>query len=153
MRSKLLSSANTTTPLHLGGSKLWVLVFEPGDEVVAALLAFALDHQIHSARVTGLGGFREVTLGFFDLDKKEYIPRKLSEQVEVMSLVGNLARSPDGKSKLHAHVIVGRRDYTAHGGHLLSAIVNPTLELMVTESPTELQRVMHEDKGLALLKL
>jgi predicted DNA-binding protein with PD1-like motif len=139
--------------LHSQGEKMWVLVFDSGDEVVSTLLAFAKDKGIRAAQLTALGGFREVTLGFFDLDKKEYIPRKVNEQVEVMSLIGNFAQTPEGESKLHAHAVVGKRDYTAHGGHLLHAIVNPTLEVMVTESPSELARVFHKDKGLALLKL
>jgi len=144
MRSKLLQGS---------GEKTWVLVFDPGDEVVSAMLAFAKDKGIQSARISAIGGFREVTLGFFDLDKKEYVERKLLEQVEVMSLIGNFAQTPEGESKLHAHVVVGRRDYTAHGGHLMRAIVNPTLEVMVTDSPAPLARVFHKDKGLALLKL
>lgn len=131
----------------------WLLVFDPGEEVVSTLLAFAKEKSIKAAQIAGLGGFREVTLGYFDIPKKEYIPNDVREQVEVMSLIGNLSQSPEGESKLHAHVVVGKRDYTAHGGHLLKGIVNPTLELMVTESPTAVTRVMHEDIGLALLKL
>lgn len=144
MKSKALQTSDERT---------WVVVFDPGDEVVSTLLAFAKDKGITAARMTALGGFREVTLGFFDLEKKQYLPRNVSEQVEVMSLIGNFARTPEGESKLHAHVVVGKRDYTAHGGHLLRAIVNPTLEVMVTESPAHLARVFHADKGLALLKL
>lgn len=144
MKSKLL---------HSQGDKTWVLVFDPGDEVVSTLLAFAKDKNIKAAQVTALGGFREVTLGFFDFDVKDYVSKKVAEQVEVMSLIGNFAQTPDGESKLHSHVVVGKRDYSAHGGHLMHAIVNPTLEVMVTESPSELARVFHKDKGLALLKL
>jgi predicted DNA-binding protein with PD1-like motif len=144
MKSRVLATGNTKT---------WVLVFDPGDEVVSSLLAFANDNGVKAAALSALGGFREVTLGYFDFDKKDYIPKKLTEQVEVMSLIGNFAVTPQGDSKLHAHVVVGRRDYTAHGGHLLRGIVNPTLEVMVTESPAELARVFHKDLGLALLKL
>jgi uncharacterized protein len=139
--------------LHAAGDKTWVLVFDAGDEVVSTLLAFAKDKGIKSAQLTALGGFREVTLGFFDFDRKDYLSRNVAEQVEVMSLIGNFAQTPEGESKLHAHVVVGKRDYTAHGGHLLRAIVNPTLEVMVTDSPSGLARVFHKDIGLALLKL
>ena len=139
--------------LHSHGEKTWVLVFDPGDEVVSTLLAFAKDKGIKAAQLTALGGFREVSLGFFDFDRKDYVSKTVAEQVEVMSLIGNFAQTPDGESKLHAHVVVGKRDYSAHGGHLMRAIVNPTLEVMVTESPSELARVFHKDKGLALLKL
>lgn len=144
MKSKLL---------HASGNKTWVLVFDPGDEVISTLLAFAKDQGIKAAQISGIGGFREATLAFFDLDKRDYMPRKIAEQVEVMSLIGNFALSPEGERKLHAHVVVAKRDYTAHGGHLMHAVANPTLELMVTESPAELARVFHKDKGLALLKL
>jgi uncharacterized protein len=144
MKSRLLAAQD---------AKTWVLVFDAGDEVVTTMLAFARDKGVRAASVTALGGFREVTLGYFDFDRKDYIQRKLSEQVEVMSLIGNLAVTPDGESKLHAHVVVGRRDYTAHGGHLMRGIVNPTLEVMVTESPAALARVFHKDLGLALLKI
>lgn len=144
MKSRLLAAQD---------AKTWVLVFDAGDEVVTTMLAFARDKGVRAASITALGGFREVTLGYFDFDRKDYVQRKLSEQVEVMSLIGNLAVTPDGESKLHAHVVVGRRDYTAHGGHLMRGIVNPTLEVMVTESPAELARVFHKDLGLALLKI
>ena len=148
MKSKRLHKDQLT-----GHVTQWLLVFDPGDEVVSTLLAFAKENSIKTAQIAGLGGFREVTLGYFDIPNKKYIPNELREQVEVMSLIGNLSQSPEGESKLHAHVVIGKRDYTAHGGHLLKAIVNPTLELMVTESPTQITRVMHEDIGLALLKL
>lgn len=148
MKSKRLHKDQFTSHLVQ-----WLLVFDPGDEVVSTLLAFAKEKAIKAAQIAGLGGFREVTLGYFDIPKKQYIPNELHEQVEVMSLVGNFSLSPEGESKLHAHVVIGKRDYTAHGGHLLKAIVNPTLELMITESPVEVTRVVHEDIGLALLKL
>ena len=55
--------------------------------------------------------------------------------------------------KVHAHVVVGKEDGTAHGGHLLEAIVNPTLEIILTESPTYLQREMDEAIGIPLINV
>ncbi|HEX4156272.1 MAG TPA: PPC domain-containing DNA-binding protein [Acidobacteriaceae bacterium] len=43
---------------------------------------------------------------------------ELKEQVELLSLSGDEAVK-DGEPQVHAHVVVGRRDGTAHGGHLL----------------------------------
>lgn len=44
------------------------------------------------------------TLRYFDLEKQDYHENKIDEQVEVISLVGNVALK-DGKPKIHAHVV------------------------------------------------
>jgi uncharacterized protein len=49
--------------------------------------------------------------------------------------------------------VLGRRDGTAHGGHLLEAHVRPTLEVMLTESPVQLRRVFDPGVGLALIEI
>jgi predicted DNA-binding protein with PD1-like motif len=144
MQSKLLHEEND--------AKTYVLVFETGDEVAGGLVDFAKRHQIGAARFTAIGALRRVTLGYFDWDRKEYEKIPVNEQVEVLSLAGNLVGSPDGP-KLHAHLVVGKRDGTAHGGHLLDAVVRPTLEVMLTQSPRHLERRHDAASGLALIKL
>jgi predicted DNA-binding protein with PD1-like motif len=55
--------------------------------------------------------------------------------------------------KIHAHVVVGKRDGSAHGGHLLEAHVRPTLEVILTQSPVHLRRVFDPRSGLALIDI
>lgn len=86
------------------------------------------------------------------MKKQDYHENKIDEQVEVISLIGNVALK-DGEPKIHAHVVVAKRHGTAHGGHLISAIVRPTLEISLTESPAKLQRKYNEKFGLALINL
>jgi predicted DNA-binding protein with PD1-like motif len=138
-----------------GGKDTLVLVFEPGDEVVASLLAFADKRHLNAGHFTAIGGFSQVTLGYFEPEKKAYKHIDINEQVEVLSLVGNITTSAQGdsKPKLHAHVVVGKSDGSAHGGHLLRARVRPTLELVLTESPRHLMRYSDPNTGLALLKV
>jgi predicted DNA-binding protein with PD1-like motif len=57
----------------------------------------------------------------------------------------------DGEPKIHAHVVVGRRDGTALGGHLLDARVRPTLEVVLVETPATLRRTIDKTTGLPLL--
>src|SRR5579884_1878580 len=142
VRSKLLFQENQLKTL--------ALVFDKNDDVVPLLLQFAEENNIRSARLSGIEAFQRVRLGYFDRDRREYQPIEINEQVELLSLIGNLARS-GGKSKLHAHAIVGKRDGSEHGGHLLSGTVWPTMEIMVVETPAYLQRTLDEDTGLALL--
>lgn len=132
--------------------RTFVLRFETGEEVASTLLDFAERRDVRAAELTGIGALSDVVLGFFDLDRRAYHENPVKEQVEVVTLVGNLA-AKDGKAKLHAHVVVGKRDGTALGGHLVKGHVRPTLEIIVTDSPAHLQRRTDPETGLALLDL
>ncbi len=135
-----------------GGTQSFVLVFDTGDEVTKELLAFAREHALDAASFSGIGAFQSVTLGYFELEKRDYKRIPIDEQVEVVSLVGNIARGDDGP-KLHAHVVVGKRDGAAFGGHLIDARVRPTLEIVLVETPAHLRRRSDPATGLALIDL
>ncbi len=134
------------------GSRTYALVFAEGDEVVCHLTAFAEYEGITAASFKGIGAFRDVCFGYFEWERKAYAEIVLDEQVEVLSLIGDVA-TKDGEPTIHAHAVVGKRDATAHGGHLLRAHVRPTLELIVEESPAHLRKRIHERSGLALIDL
>ena len=134
-----------------GARRTFVLVFEPGEEAIAGLQGFAHEQRLTAGHFTGIGAFSGATLGFFDRAKRTYEEIPVVEQVEVLSLAGNISLK-DGAPQVHAHVVVGKRDGTAHGGHLLAAHVWPTLEVILSELPEHLQRVPDEETGLALLR-
>lgn len=138
--------------LSEGERKTFVVVFDTGDEVVEGLTAFARDNRLDAAEFTGLGAFSDATLGFFDMDRRDYERIPVREQVEVLTLVGNVATA-DGETKLHPHVVLGRRDGAALGGHLLEAHVRPTLEVIVTEAPAHIRRRTDAATGLPLIDL
>ena len=144
MKSKLV---------HDGEEKTFAIVFDTGDEVVANLLAFAKEQKLAASHFAGIGACERVTLGFFELGSRDYKKIPINEQVEVMSLIGNIALEESGEPKVHAHVVVGLQDGTAHGGHLLEAHVRPTLEVFLVESPKPLRRKMNAEVGLALIDL
>jgi predicted DNA-binding protein with PD1-like motif len=134
------------------GTRTFVLVFSTGEHVSEPLLAFARTHDVAAASLTGIGAFERATLGYFDMQKRDYRRIPIDEQVEVVSLVGNVACADEGP-KLHAHVVVARQDGTAYGGHLLDGVVRPTLELVLVETPAHLRRRMDPATGLALIDL
>lgn len=139
------------TMLSEGRPQTSVLVLESGDSVTEELASVAAAHDIDAASITAIGAFQECTVGFFDLDAKEYREIPVPEQAEVLALVGDLTRDEDGTSSLHAHVVLGLRDGSTRGGHLLAATVRPTLEVMITESPVPLRRRYRPELGLALI--
>jgi predicted DNA-binding protein with PD1-like motif len=144
MKSKRLS--------HSGGTQTFVLVFDSGDDATKGLLEFAAANAIDAASFTGIGAFESVTLGYFDVQKHEYTRIEIAEQVEVVSLVGNIALGDNGP-KLHAHVVVSKSDGTAHGGHLMEGRVRPTLEIVLVETPAHLKRRSDAATGLLLIDL
>jgi predicted DNA-binding protein with PD1-like motif len=128
----------------------FVVIIEPGEEAMAALTAFARDQSLTASQVTAIGAFERATLGYFDRDRRDYRPIPIEEQVEVLSLVGDIVGEGEDL-KLHAHVVVSGSDGSARGGHLLEAIVWPTLEVVITETPTHLRRRFDPKTGVALI--
>ncbi len=138
--------------IHDAEQKTFALVFAKDDEVVQELTRFAKEHDLAYSHYTDIGAFKNALLGFFDRAKKDYQKIPIDEQVEVLSLIGDIALSR-GDPKLHAHAVLGKADGAACGGHLLEARVWPTLEVVLTESPAHLRRKLDEETGLALIDI
>jgi uncharacterized protein len=133
--------------------KTFVLIFETNDELAQGLKEFASEQKLASASFKAIGALSSVRLGWLNWETKQYEPSvSLDEQVELLSLIGDIALK-DGKPQVHAHAVVGKRDGTAHGGHLLQAHIRPTCEVVLTESPSHLKKEFDPAAGIALIKL
>jgi len=143
MKAKVVQDADVVT---------YVVVCDPGDEAVTALAQFARAERLEAAQVAAIGAFERATVGWFDRAAKQYRRIPVDEQCEVLSLIGDVAEGQDGPI-LHVHGVLGLSDGTTRGGHLLEGQVFPTLEVVVTETPAELRKVMHPDLGIALIDL
>ncbi|HZD88703.1 MAG TPA: PPC domain-containing DNA-binding protein [Pseudolabrys sp.] len=143
MQSKLLHEQS--------GQRTFAVIMDKGDEVLSAIKDFAARERVLAAQITAIGALSDVVLRYFDWDAKEYRDIPVREQVEVASLIGDIARAPDGKPAVHIHLVVGRKDGSAMAGHLGEAHVRPTLEVVVAEQPSYLQKVHDPETGLALI--
>jgi predicted DNA-binding protein with PD1-like motif len=114
------------------------------------LAEVATDHQLKASQFTAIGAFSRVVVAYFDWTAKEYRHIPIEEQVEVLSLVGDISLE-GGRPKVHAHAVLGKADATAHGGHLIEAHVRPTLEVVLTETPGHLHRRFDRASGLNLI--
>jgi hypothetical protein len=143
-----------TKLLHeIDGKRTFAVVLASGDEAMACLKAFAEQEKIGGAQVTGIGALSRATLAYFDWETKKYQPIDVAEQVEVASLLGDIAIGPNSKPSVHIHAVLGKRSGAAMAGHLEEAHVRPTLEIIVTESPAHLCKAKDKETGLALIKL
>jgi uncharacterized protein len=145
MQSKLVSKP--------GETRIWIAVLEKGEEAKQSLLALAKQEQIEAASFVALGAFEKATVGYFNWQTKKYQSIPIDEQVEVITLVGDIVPDEKGKPSLHAHTVLGRRDGSTRGGHLIEGHVRPTLEITITETPAHLTRRKHPELGVALIEV
>jgi uncharacterized protein len=135
------------------GKRTFAVVLKTGEEVMACLQNFASTERIFAAQLTAIGALSDLVLMYFDWEKKDYLSLPVGEQVEVASLIGDVAQAPSGAPAVHIHLVVGKRDGTAMAGHLGEGHVRPTLEVIVTESPVHLRKIKDVETGLALIRL
>lgn len=143
MQSKLLHDAH--------GQRTFAVILSTGDEVMTSLKQFVTQQKITAAQISAIGALSDAVLLYFDWEKKDYMKIPVPEQIEVASLLGDVAEA-DGKPAIHLHIVVGKRDGQAMAGHLGEAHVRPTLEVIITESPAHLRKRHDPESGLALIR-
>jgi predicted DNA-binding protein with PD1-like motif len=130
----------------------YVLVLGTGEEITSTLKRFASEQNLAGAVSKPLERFpMPKSAGSTGKTKKYETAAEIHEQVEVLSLIGDIALH-EGKPQVHAHMVIGKKDGMAHGGHLLEARVRPTLEVILTESPKPLHKKYDPESGLALIR-
>jgi uncharacterized protein len=132
------------------GLRTFVVIFETGDEASSGLATFAKAQGLAASHFTAIGAFSRAVVAFFDWSSKQYRHIPIDEQVEVLSFAGDITIE-EGQPKVHAHVVLGNANATAHGGHLIEGHVRPTLELVLNEMPRHLHRRFDAASGLALI--
>jgi hypothetical protein len=132
--------------------KTFVVILDTGEEILSSLKSFAEAQKLAGSSFKAIGALSQVELGWFNWETKKYETAvKLEEQVELLSLIGDVALK-EGKPQVHAHLVVGRSNGAAFGGHLIRAIVRPTCELILTENPEHLQKQIDPESGIALIR-
>ena len=143
MRSKLL---NADPPIT------YAVVLDTGDEVIGELGNFVREQEVEAASLTAIGAFSRAVLGYFQWETKQYRKIFVDEQVEVLSLLGDVAVGDQGPT-LHLHAVLGKADGSVVGGHLIEACVRPTLEVILIQPPSYLRKRKDPETGLALIDI
>lgn len=156
MRHKLLETDE--------GRRKFALILDAEEEAIASIRTFAAREGLSGTSITGIGAFSRCAFGHFDPVTRVFTRNDITVQAEALSLLGNIAgpdSAPDDDGdgdeasdgpRLHVHCVVGLRDATTRGGHLIEGWVRPTMELILVESPNHLQRGYDHASGLVLLQ-
>jgi predicted DNA-binding protein with PD1-like motif len=132
------------------GRKEYAVIFNKGDEAFSGLNEFAEKYRVTSAHFTAIGALRGATLAWFSPEKKMYKKIPVEGQIEVGSMIGDIAMF-NGKPVVHTHIVIGLPDGTTKTGHVLEAHVWPTLEVMVTVEPNAMRKRLDSETGLSLI--
>ena len=130
--------------------KVYTVIFYKGDEVLSGLTDFAIQHKIEDAHFTAIGAVSGGTLAWLDPTNKIYHRISVAEQVEVLSLIGDVATF-NGKPVVHMHAVLGKPNGNTIGGHVFELNVNPTLEVFVTVNATPLRKKPDDASGMKLI--
>ncbi|HSX27338.1 MAG TPA: PPC domain-containing DNA-binding protein [Patescibacteria group bacterium] len=131
----------------------WLVRLERGELLMENLTSLVKEQKIGGAWVSGLGGATWAELGFYSLETKDYIWKKLEQALEITSLQGNVAR--DGEEPvIHLHGTFSDKDMQAYGGHVKELEVAGTCEILLHRwYEPGLKRTQDDQTGLKLLDL
>jgi uncharacterized protein len=135
-----------------GGERTFAVIFAKGDEILSGLTEFAERERLTAGSFTAIGALQRARFGWFDADRKAFRDIPIDEQVELISLIGNVGLV-NGAPAIHAHGAVALPDGHVRGGHLLQAVAWPTLELFFTTFPTTLIKEHDDETNLYLFDL
>jgi predicted DNA-binding protein with PD1-like motif len=128
----------------------FLLRLDKGEEVISSLSGFCEKENIGFASVNGIGAASKAILAVFDTKKKEYIERTFEGDLEIVSLMGNITVD-EGKPKVHLHACISGHDYLARSGHLISANISVTCEIVLNVAGQKVERKKDEETGLMLI--
>lgn len=128
----------------------WVIRIDKGEEVIQTIKKVCEDNKIKLGSISGIGAANKVTIGLFDTKAKEYHSQELIGDYEITNLSGNIS-TMDGEIYLHLHIGLSDSKYNAYGGHLTSAVISGTGEIIIEEINGEIEREFNKKVGLNLL--
>lgn len=129
----------------------YVVSIKNRSEITKVITNICEDLDIKAGTIYGLGAVDNAVLRFFDPATKKYVDKVFAEQLEISNLTGNISRMDD-KVYLHLHATLGRSDYTALAGHLLTAVLNGAGEFVIERFDGTIERYKDEDIGLNMYK-
>lgn len=128
----------------------YVVRLDKGEDIPTSLKKICHKEEIRSGTISGIGAVNKAVIGLFETAAKIYHSKEYTGDMEITSLSGNISRQND-EVYLHIHACLGDSTYGVFGGHLNSAIVSATVEIVIDVIEGSVGRKFSEEIGLNLL--
>lgn len=138
----------------LSPRKNFLLRLFKGEDILLSLQEFCKQFfDIEAGTIQGIGAVSKANIGFFDGEK--YIENAFTENLELLSLLGNIALEKGTTDQIvHIHGVFGRVDGSCIGGHILpGCTVSVTSEIQITVKEPAVYREEDPESKLKLLSL
>ena len=131
----------------------YIVRLEQGDDILKSLRQFSDGQRIKAAFFEGIGSLYKARLGHYDFkDTKTYKYETFDEDLEILTLSGNVS-TMNNHALPHAHITLGRRDFSVIGGHLEDDSLANMVEVNLVKMPGKLEKAKDSSIGLNLLQL
>ncbi len=128
-----------------------IVRIDRGEEITEQVRLVAEREGIRLARVSALGAVDDLTVGVFNTEDKTYRANHFRGRFEIVSLTGTIT-TKDGGYYGHLHMSAGDENGAVFGGHLNSAKVSATCEMVIRIIDGVVEREMSEEIGLNLFR-
>jgi len=116
-----------------GAGKTYKVSFKAGDDVMGGMMRFALAHPMQQAQLAGVGGTITAVVAWYDPKVRAFRQIAVNEKCEISGVTGTITTDAQGRPNVHLHLVLTRQDGSTVSGHLISATVDPILEVFVTD--------------------
>lgn len=130
----------------------YIIRLEKGEEIISVLSDFADKYKVEGGFIYGIGTVNNLTLGYYNEEKKDYLKKTFAADFELASLTGNISLLK-GAPWVHAHVVVSDSNFNTLGGHLFAGTIAATGEFVIVLSKDAIERSPDPKSGLNLLNL
>ena len=126
-----------------------IVRIDRGEEILEQLRQVSEQENILLGSVEALGAINSFTVGVFNTEEKKYYSNHFEGLFEIVSLVGTIS-TKNGDFYAHLHMSAGDTTGAVFGGHLNSAVVSATCEMVIRVIHGQVNRCFDETIGLNL---
>ena len=128
-----------------------IIRIDKGEEILDKIKEVSLKEKIKLASVTALGATNDFVVGVYKVDEKKYYSNHFTGNYEIVSLTGTI-NTMNGDFYTHIHMSAVNDKGEVFGGHLNSAIVSATCEMVINVIDGIVDRKLDKEVGLNLFE-
>lgn len=129
----------------------YVLSLKRGEELLEGIKEFCKEYHIEAAFFHAIGAANEVELAWYDLGAKQYVTTLFKENLELVSLTGNVS-TMGNNLLIHSHGVFSNKAMETKGGHVNKAVISGACEVVLTRIEGVIDRAYDSETGLNLMQ-
>ena len=126
-----------------------LIVLQKGEEIFESLYKIIKELDIKFGWINGIGAASNIVLGAYPSTTKKYIKKDFQGEFELASIMGNITTKQNNPF-IHIHATISDEECNAFAGHLFTATVSVTCEIILNISNKSIIRKECREVGLYL---